>query len=84
MKSDLYNLRQGSFIVVSRATSTGATNSSHVRAALAWNLSSSIKNEITFKLSSNIKLKSVIFIVDASVVCKYIFFLVCFIVNISF
>ena len=34
-KSDLYNLRQGSSIVVPRATSTRSTNSFDVRVALA-------------------------------------------------
>ena len=57
MKPDLYNLRQGSSIVVPRATSTRATNSFDVRAALAWNhLTSSIKSEITLtKFKSEIK-----------------------------
>ena len=57
MKPDLYNLRQGSSIVVPCATSTRATNSFDVRAALAWNhLTSSIKSEITLtKFKSKIK-----------------------------
>ena len=57
MKSDLYNLRRGSSIVVHHATSTRATNSFDVRAALAMNhLSSRIKNEITLsKFKSELK-----------------------------
>ena len=55
MKPDLYNLRQGSSIVVPRAT---------------FHLVLKMKLPC---LSSNLKLKSIIFIIDASVVCKYMF-----------
>ena len=48
MKPGLYNLRQGSSIVVPRATSTRATNSFDVRAALAWNHLSSTLRGLNF------------------------------------